>query len=202
LSSAIDKVIEIKCEGATTLPLESIKEFQGEFKALTKENFEKLKHTITTEGFCDPINIWENEGKYFCLDGHQRMSVLKSLRADGWMIPALPVNMIKAKDKEEAKKLILTFSSNYGVISEESLSNFMIDAGLSVDFLQTSVVLPEVSLDYFSQEDSEVKNTGAELDLSSFDNFEHTCPKCGFQWDGKKGTLDPNAESDEGLEDA
>ena len=196
MSSAIDKVIEIKCEGATTLPLESIKEFQGEFKALTKENFEKLKHTITTEGFCDAINVWENDGKYFCLDGHQRMIVLKALKADGWMIPSLPVNMIKAKDKEEAKKLILTFSSNYGVISEESLSNFMIDAGLSVDFLQTSVVLPEVSLDYFSQEDSDIDNTSKELSIDDFTDFEHKCPKCGFEWDGSTGKLDPDAEED------
>lgn len=29
---------------------------------------------------------------------------------------------------------------------------------------------------------SEVKNTGAELNLDSFDNFQHECPKCGFEW--------------------
>ncbi len=197
MSSAIDKVIDIKCEGAATLPLDLIKEFQGEFKALTKENFEKLKHTITTEGFCDPINVWENDGKYFCLDGHQRMSVLKALQADGWMIPALPVNMIKAKDKKEAKKLILTFSSNYGAISEESLSNFMIDSELDLDFLQTSVVLPEVSLDYFSHENSDIENTSKELSVDDFTDFEHKCPKCGFEWDGSTGNLDPNSEEDQ-----
>ena len=31
--------------------------------------------------------------------------------------------------------------------------------------------------------EKETKNTGAELDLESFDNFQHQCPKCGFEWD-------------------
>lgn len=31
--------------------------------------------------------------------------------------------------------------------------------------------------------EKETKNTGAEVDLDSFDNFQHQCPKCGFEWD-------------------
>jgi hypothetical protein len=31
--------------------------------------------------------------------------------------------------------------------------------------------------------EKEVKNTASELDLNSFDNFQHKCPKCGFEWD-------------------
>jgi DNA modification methylase len=68
------------------------------------------------------------------------------------MVPRLPANIIHAKDKLEAKKLVLTFSSNYGTISEESLSNYMIDSGIDVDFLDAEVVLPEVDMDYYSQE--------------------------------------------------
>ncbi len=34
--------------------------------------------------------------------------------------------------------------------------------------------------------DKETKNTGEELDLESFDNFQHQCPKCGFEWDDSK----------------
>jgi hypothetical protein len=31
--------------------------------------------------------------------------------------------------------------------------------------------------------EKETKNTGAEVDLNSFNNFQHQCPKCGFEWD-------------------
>jgi hypothetical protein len=58
--NAIDKVVAIKCEGSTTVDIKEVHEFQGDFKALTKENFEKLKKTILIEGFADPLNIWIN----------------------------------------------------------------------------------------------------------------------------------------------
>lgn len=28
----------------------------------------------------------------------------------------------------------------------------------------------------------ETKNSAGELDIDQFDNFEHQCPKCGFEW--------------------
>lgn len=49
---------------------------------------------------------------------------------------------------------------------------------------------PDFDLDWlglknFSLDPSETKNTGAEVDLESFNNFQHQCPKCGFEWDEK-----------------
>lgn len=35
----------------------------------------------------------------------------------------------------------------------------------------------------------EPENTSTELDLNSFDNFQHQCPKCGFEWNDN-GTTD------------
>lgn len=29
----------------------------------------------------------------------------------------------------------------------------------------------------------ELKNSSQEMDINSFDNFKHECPKCGFEWD-------------------
>lgn len=34
-------------------------------------------------------------------------------------------------------------------------------------------------------EDAEIKNNSGELDESNFSNFDHTCPKCGFEFDDK-----------------
>lgn len=177
---SIPKEVVIKCSGAATLPIDKIIPFQGDFKELTKDNFNKLKNTILTEGFCSPGSVWENDGKYYAIDCHQRLLVLKALRADGYLVPDIPVDFVYAKDKEEAKKLILTFSSNYGTISEESLSNFMIDAGLSVDFLDTSVVLPEVSMDYYIKE--ETSQDVSDEEYSGGGETITTCPECGHQF--------------------
>ena len=32
----------------------------------------------------------------------------------------------------------------------------------------------------------EIQNKSGELDLNSFNNFKHECPKCGFEWDDSK----------------
>lgn len=155
MQSIDKKIVEIKCKGSMTIPLEDIVIIQGDLKTLTEDNYKKLRHTIVTEGYCDPLNLWFDPkiNKWCSLDGTQRTFVLKGLKADGYLIPPIPANEIMAKDRKEAMKLILTFSSNYGKLTDDGLSNFCIDAGIDVDFLNTSVVLPEVSLDYFSQEE-------------------------------------------------
>lgn len=40
----------------------------------------------------------------------------------------------------------------------------------------------------------ELKNSSGELDLSSFDNFKHECPKCGFEWDDSAADKKENEE--------
>ena len=176
MSSAIDKVIDIRVKHGPDMDIDDFYPFQGDLKELPKENFEKLKHTIIEEGFADPFNLWfdPDKKKHFICDGHQRQLVLKAMRAEGYMIPKLPTNLVLAKDMEQAKKFVLTFASNYGKITEESLSNYCIDAGLDVDFLNTSVVLPEVSLDYFSTDDGDV----VDLDTHQGDEKYNITIKC------------------------
>lgn len=53
--------VEITCETAKTLPLEEIIPFQGEFKDLTAEDFEKLKGSIAKYGLSFPSFNLETE---------------------------------------------------------------------------------------------------------------------------------------------
>ena len=85
----------------------SIVPFQGELKTLTNNNFEKLKQSLRQNNFVQPLNVWEN-GKLWCLDGHQRLRILESLEKDGVEIPdKLPANFIQCANKKEAQKLVL-----------------------------------------------------------------------------------------------
>jgi len=106
--------IEIKCQGAATLPLSDLLVFQGNLKKLSKKNLDKLKARIVQSGFCAPFFIWRYEGGNFILDGTQRRSALIALQADGYTVPDLPVVWIEAETEARAREIILSVSSQYG----------------------------------------------------------------------------------------
>lgn len=99
------KTIEIKCEGASALPLEDLIHFQGELKDITAKNLTKLEKSILKYGFSFPIQIWKSDEEEFkILDGHQRRLVLQQLKNIGYEIPDIPVNFIEAETEQEAKE--------------------------------------------------------------------------------------------------
>ncbi len=93
---------------------------QGTFKELSKKNFGKLKNSISKNGFIQPFFIWENENKKYILDGHQRQKAIIDLYGDIFV----SCIVIDAKNLQEAKKLVLFYSSQYGEFSKESFLDF------------------------------------------------------------------------------
>lgn len=104
-------------------------EFQGELKKLSKRNLERLKSRIIEDGFNVPFFVWEHQGNYMILDGHQRLKALVSLREDGYDMPLLPVAFIDAEDEADARKKLLAISSQYGVFDGEELSQWLDELG-------------------------------------------------------------------------
>jgi hypothetical protein len=98
---------------------------QGGLKKLTKKNLERLKARITTDGFCAPIFIWDREGALMILDGTQRRAALVALEAEGWTIPPLPVVYIYADDEAQARRILLSISSQYGEWVEEETAEWL-----------------------------------------------------------------------------
>ena len=118
------KVIEIKCKGAGTLPIDRILEFQGELKTLSKDNEKKLRNSILRFGFIAPFFVWDDKGEWRLLDGHQRLKTLLKMREEGYDIPLLPVDYIEADSEEDAKRKLLHITSQYGEFSPEGFENF------------------------------------------------------------------------------
>lgn len=117
--------LKITCEGAGTLPLSEIKDFQGNLKKLTKDNREKLFKSMIREGFMCPIFIWKNpEGVCKNLDGHQRVNTLSWMEQRGWDIPELPIVWIEAEDEKEARRKLLKITSQYGEFDMEELNSW------------------------------------------------------------------------------
>jgi len=80
------------------------------------------------------------------------------------------------------------------VVSDNSIADWaMLD--MSAINLELENLGPDFNLDMLGiknftldMNEKETKNTGAEIDLNSFDNFQHQCPKCGFEWDDNEST--------------
>ena len=119
------KTIAIRCEGSMTLPLDTILEFQGKLKKLTKSNLEKLKNNILKKGFTAPPFVWDDKGDYRILDGHQRLAALISLREDDYDIPMIPVALIHAENEKDAREILLQISSQYGEFDMDELETWL-----------------------------------------------------------------------------
>lgn len=187
------KEVQIKCKGSMTLELEQLTPFQGELKELSKANHDKLRKQIIELGFSEPICVWKNENKYYILNGHQRLRVLTEMKkAEGFKIPRLPVVEVEAETEHEAKKKVLALTSQFGNITGQGLFQFASEANIDLPTLE-DFRFPEINLDAFKAEFFDMplesdKEGAQELDESEFSEFEHTCPKCGFEFNGNAET--------------
>lgn len=191
------KVLKIACTGATTIPYKELIQFQGELKNLSHDDYLKLRGLIENEGFGFPIVVWKaDDGKNYIIDGHQRLRVIMKMAEDGWKIPPLPVSFSSNDDTRQAKARLLAGASHFGRIQDQGLYEYSVEANLDYEQIAAIVSTPEINLDRFRVEFFDDINQSIEASLSSiegskeltsdmFDNFDHQCPKCGFEFNGK-----------------
>jgi hypothetical protein len=148
------QVVSDMVESMEKLRLDQLIPMQGNLKNLEKAEYDKLKKSMLEMGFSAPFFAWKDEkGRAQLLDGHQRSKVLGVLAGEGAQLPdAYPVVFIKAKNKKDAAAKLLVITSSYGRMTQEGLSDFMIDFNLDMDFLKDSVRFPELNFDYFLPE--------------------------------------------------
>ncbi len=148
-SDPISKVVRIACQGAITLPLVYLSEFQGELKTLMEEDYERLKSEIVEEGFSFAVQVWQSEGKHYLLDGHQRVRTLRKMCDDGWEIPDLPVSLVFADNYQQAKRKCLGAASNYGRVTNDGLLGYIQDMDFTPVQLQESYRFGDLDVDKF-----------------------------------------------------
>jgi len=148
------KTIEVKCKGSLNLGIEELNPFQGDLKDLNKDNYKRLRGQILKEGFCEPFSVWMDpeDNKWKVLNGHQRLRVLQEMKlAEKYVIPELPVSVVDAKSKAEAKRKILTLASQYGTMSSQGLYNFIVENNITMESLDMTH-FPEINLEDFKAE--------------------------------------------------
>lgn len=176
----MDRTITINCKAATNIKLQELTQLQGDLKQLSENNFEKLKASILKHGITFPFFVWQNDGANWILDGTQRDRVLKKMAEEGYEVPPLPCALINAKDKREAAEKILLISSQYGKMSNDSLSAFLSENELNFFELEEELELPAIDLDYFR--DADFQPTGADEQGRLDQKNPVKCPQCGHEW--------------------
>ncbi len=85
----------------------------------------KVKEINEITGIINESKVWESGKEIFCLDGFHRIKVFIQLREEGYTIPDhFRADFIDCKDKKEASKLVLIYSSIYAKINEQSLEEY------------------------------------------------------------------------------
>ena len=73
----------------------------------TPTNLNFLKESLVKHGFALPFAVWNDQGKYYCIDGHTRKQVLSELVSEGVSVPTLlKAFEILAKDRKEAVEIL------------------------------------------------------------------------------------------------
>ncbi len=147
----MNKIIPIKCTGAGETQADQLVDFQGDLKKLSQTNYEKLRDQILTLGFSEPISVWEDpEGTKFILNGHQRLkTILRMVNEEGFDMPSLPINSVEADDVDQAKRKVLSLTSQFGNVTEEGLHAFMMGSGITPAELSANFHLPEIQVPAF-----------------------------------------------------
>lgn len=144
---------------------------QGNLKDLNDKNFEKLKSSFQKFGFRVPFFVWfpnKNEsvlvssgeavevikGQPYIIDGHQRQRVLKQIDAQPYLLPYIQVH---AENYKEAKRILLTVTSQYGSMTYDGLDEFTFD--LESDFVMNFTMFDGLPLLYNEDDESEEKET-------------------------------------------
>ena len=139
------KKLKIECSTKLNLPIEKIYPFQGNLKKLDDEERKQLRKQIEDTGFAFAINVWKNKNKYYILDGHQRLSVLKDMSSDGFDCSKIPCVEVNAKTFKDAKRRVLQGTSQYGKMTNESLEEYLKDSDLDLSELE-NFRFPEIDL--------------------------------------------------------
>lgn len=125
------KILVNHIEGGVFIKRTELKEFQGKLKKEDVARNKKLQNRISRKWFSAPIYLWADHENYI-LDGHQRLIALNALALQGEMLKddMVPVIMIKAKNKNEAKERVLEYNSRYADMDKEEYKLFAVDLDL------------------------------------------------------------------------
>lgn len=158
-----EKAISIRVSADQYVDFKELNHFQGDLKSISKEKFTELKQSLIKDGLPLALHIWiDDKGKKWTLDGHHRVLAFKALSGEGYFIPPIPVNVVNAKNRKEAAKIVLIANSRHARMDDTSLSNFMIDMDLQLPEIEL-LDLIDIDMSIFDQESKDGSESGEDI---------------------------------------
>lgn len=141
------------------IPLEELTRFQGRLKTLSEDNYNLCRSSLLEHGFSFPVFYWRDKaGGCHIIDGHQRLFVVEK---EGYEIEGdIPVVDIKAKDKREAARKLLSLNNTYGHLDGQGLYEFVHDMDIDAIIELPKHDLPGIDIDSFLEEFYDVVEAG------------------------------------------
>ena len=115
-------------------------------------NYEHLKKSLLTNGFANPLFVWEDDGVLWSVDGKTRREVLMDISNDIEVPEQLPAIFIKAKDRKEAIKILLeVFNAKENPSNEEVLIEWL--EVENIDIQEVNIESINVVSEHIEEED-------------------------------------------------
>ena len=119
LTSRIEKLGTVKWKECEFIQSEGLKRFDPEAK-------EKLKNSLVKNNWAVPFYVWDDGETVWILDGYHRKEAMVELEQEGVKIPdEMNAVFIQCKNKREAAKLVMVYSSQYAKMTERGLKEFL-----------------------------------------------------------------------------
>lgn len=137
----------------------------------------KVKDSIAEFGFRQPIVV---DKDMVIIVGHTRLAAAKMLG-----MKSAPVHIAKGLSKAQVKAYRIADNRLHeDSIWEDDLLKKELEQLKNLEFgLQiTGFNNKELERLIEGLEEENKADSSKELDISKFDNFDHQCPKCGFEW--------------------
>lgn len=173
------KELEIRKQEFEYIDYKEFNDLQGKLKELSELNYKKLRESILKYKFSFPVFAWrDSKSKIWIMDAHQRIKVIAILDNEGYIIPKLPTVFIEAKNKREAKELLLLQNSNYGKLSQSGMDIFINEVGFEIDISMMDGILEIPELKGW---DLGIEDEPNEREVEE-QKTPNQCPKCGYEW--------------------
>ena len=135
------------------LDLDLLTDFQGNLKDLAEEDYQRLKKDILDLGFSEPVSVWLSpDGTHNILNGHQRVKALRRMRDEGFAIDGVPASMILAESLQQAKRKVLSLTSQFGRMTGQGLRDFIEEAQIPIQEINENYRFQEIDMPRFIEE--------------------------------------------------
>lgn len=162
--------------GLPTIDYRKVKGLQGGLKDAV--DHEKLTETIKARGFDVPYFLWFDKKKQpWLLDGHQRQDLLTVNDMNDHGSYEVPYLRFEAASKKAAMQKLLEITSQYAIVTEQGLRDFLQAAELPVAEAMQTVSFPTIGAAFGDGSDSDEEDEGESDDDSTPEADTKTPPK-------------------------